>query len=159
MLWTGKRRSWLEMWSVVVKSKWSHISALAFWGRGAGRCSLAKFDWSCLCCTSAARSQRSWACPHGCQEEETWSSRFPGSRNCNRESRALQLPGAVQTCCGRGYSPDREPSECCKNGEGNGNPLQYSCLEKSMDRGAWRAAVHGITWLSMCARGWREMCW
>ena len=30
-------------------------------------------------------------------------------------------------------------------GEGNGNPLQYSCLEKSMDRGAWRAAVHGIT--------------
>ena len=30
-------------------------------------------------------------------------------------------------------------------GEGNGNPLQYSCLEKSMDRGAWRAAVHGVT--------------
>ena len=31
------------------------------------------------------------------------------------------------------------------NGEGNGNPLQYSCLEKSMDRGAWRATVHGVT--------------
>ena len=30
-------------------------------------------------------------------------------------------------------------------GEGNGNPLQYSCLEKSMDRGAWQATVHGIT--------------
>ena len=30
-----------------------------------------------------------------------------------------------------------------------GNPLQYSCLEKSMDRGVWRAEVHGITWLSM----------
>ena len=30
-------------------------------------------------------------------------------------------------------------------GEGNGNPLHYSCLEKSMDRGAWRAAVHGVT--------------
>ena len=29
-------------------------------------------------------------------------------------------------------------------GEGNGNPLQYSCLENSMDRGAWRASVHGI---------------
>ena len=26
-------------------------------------------------------------------------------------------------------------------GEGNGNPLQYSCLENSMDRGAWRATV------------------
>ena len=30
-------------------------------------------------------------------------------------------------------------------GEGHGNPLQYSCLENSMDRGAWRAAVHGVT--------------
>ena len=30
-------------------------------------------------------------------------------------------------------------------GEGNGNPLQYSCLENSMDRGVWRATVHGIT--------------
>ena len=27
---------------------------------------------------------------------------------------------------------------------GHGNPLQYSCLENSMDRGAWRAAVHGV---------------
>ena len=30
-------------------------------------------------------------------------------------------------------------------GEGNGYPLQYSCLENPMDRGAWRATVHGIT--------------
>ena len=30
-------------------------------------------------------------------------------------------------------------------GEGNGNPLQYSCLENPMDRGAWQAAVHGVT--------------
>ena len=29
-------------------------------------------------------------------------------------------------------------------GEGNGNPLQYSCLENPMDRGAWQAAVHGV---------------
>ena len=29
--------------------------------------------------------------------------------------------------------------------EGNGNPLQYPCLGKPMDRGAWKAAVHGIT--------------
>ena len=30
-------------------------------------------------------------------------------------------------------------------GEENGNPLQYSCLEKSMDREAWWATVHGVT--------------
>ena len=30
-------------------------------------------------------------------------------------------------------------------GGGNGNPLQYSCLGKPMDRGAWWATVHGVT--------------
>ena len=30
-------------------------------------------------------------------------------------------------------------------GEGNGNPLQYSCLENPMDRGSWLAIVHGVT--------------
>ena len=29
-------------------------------------------------------------------------------------------------------------------GDGNGNPLQYSCLENPMDRGAWQATVHGV---------------
>ena len=30
-------------------------------------------------------------------------------------------------------------------GGGNGNPLQYSCLENPMDRGAWQATVHRVT--------------
>ena len=30
------------------------------------------------------------------------------------------------------------------SGEGGGTPLQYSCLENPMDRGAWKAAVHGV---------------
>ena len=30
-------------------------------------------------------------------------------------------------------------------GGGNGNPLQYSCLENPMDRGDWQATVHGVT--------------
>ena len=41
-------------------------------------------------------------------------------------------PGSIP---GSGRSP----------GEGNGNPLQYSCLENSMDGGAWWATVHGVT--------------
>ena len=36
------------------------------------------------------------------------------------------------------YGSGRSP------GEGNGNPLQYSCLENPKDRGAWRATVHGV---------------
>ena len=35
-------------------------------------------------------------------------------------------------------------------GEGNGSPLQYSCLENPMDRGAWRATVHGDTKSQTC---------
>ena len=34
-------------------------------------------------------------------------------------------------------------------GVGNGNPFQYSCLENSMDRGAWWATVQGVTSLDM----------
>ena len=43
--------------------------------------------------------------------------------------------GDVGSIPGSGRSP----------GEGNGDPLQYSCLGNPMDRGAWRATVHGIT--------------
>ena len=45
-----------------------------------------------------------------------------------------------------------QSSLCC--GEGNGNPLQNSCLENCMDRGGWWAIVHGVAksqpWLSNC---------
>ena len=36
------------------------------------------------------------------------------------------------------------PGSARSPGEGNGNPLQYSCLGNSMDRGAWWATVHGV---------------
>ena len=37
------------------------------------------------------------------------------------------------------------------SGEGNGNPLQYSCLENSVDRGAWPATVHWVakSWIQL----------
>ena len=44
------------------------------------------------------------------------------------------LPGDVGSIPGLGRSPE----------EGNGNPLQYSCLENPMDKGAWWATVHGV---------------
>ena len=39
---------------------------------------------------------------------------------------------------------DSIPGSGRSPGEGNGNPLQYSCLENPMDRGAWRATVHRV---------------
>ena len=51
------------------------------------------------------------------------------------------------------YDGEATNSVTCKDkyhpplpfGEGNGNPLQYSCLENPMDKRAWQAIVHGIT--------------
>ena len=40
---------------------------------------------------------------------------------------------------------DLSPGSGRSPGGGHSNPLQYSCLEKPMDRGAWRAAVYGVT--------------
>ena len=37
-----------------------------------------------------------------------------------------------------------ENSTVCRNVQGNGTPLQYSCLENPMDGGPWKAAVHGV---------------
>ena len=56
---------------------------------------------------------------------------FPGGSD-GKESACK--PGDVGSIPGSGRSP----------GEGNGYPLQYSCLENPMDRGAWQATVHGV---------------
>ena len=47
------------------------------------------------------------------------------------------------------------------SGGGNGNPLQYSCLENSMDRGAWWATVHGVAkhWTRLESEHERKVKW
>ena len=57
---------------------------------------------------------------------------FPGGSDGKESTRNVGDPGSIP---GSGRSP----------GEGNGYPLQYSCLENSMDRGAWWATIYGIT--------------
>ena len=63
---------------------------------------------------------------------------FPGGSEVKASAYNVGELGSIP---GLGRSP----------GEGNGNPPQYSCLENSMDRGAWWAIVHGVaksrTWL------------
>ena len=61
-----------------------------------------------------------------------YMSLFPGGSVGKESVCNSGDPGSIP---GLGRSP----------GEGSGNPLQYSCLENSMDRGAWRATVHGVT--------------
>ena len=48
-----------------------------------------------------------------------------------------------ESTCNAG-DPDLIPELGRSPGEGNDNPLKYSCLENPMDRGAWQATVHGV---------------
>ena len=57
---------------------------------------------------------------------------FPGGSDGKESTRNMGVLGSI---LGLGRSL----------GEGNGYPLQYSCLENSRDRGAWWAIVHGVT--------------
>ena len=57
---------------------------------------------------------------------------FAGGSEVKASARNVGDPGSIP---GLGRSP----------GEGNGNPLQYSCLENLMDGGGWWATVHGVT--------------
>ena len=56
---------------------------------------------------------------------------FPGGSEVKASAWDAGDPGSIP---GLGRSP----------GEGNGNPLQYSCLENPMEGGAWQATVHGV---------------
>ena len=63
---------------------------------------------------------------------------FPGGSD-GKESACNA--GDLSSIPGLGRSPE----------EWNGNPLQYSCLENSMDREAWQATVHGV------AKSWTQL--
>ena len=59
---------------------------------------------------------------------------------------SLGLPGGSEVKASARNAGDLGsiPGSGRSPGEGNGNPLQYSCLENPMDGGAWWAAVHGV---------------
>ena len=56
---------------------------------------------------------------------------FPGDSDSKASAYNVGDPGSI-------------PASGRYPGEGNGKPLQYSCLENPMDRGAWWATVHGV---------------
>ena len=59
-------------------------------------------------------------------------------------------PDGKESACNAG-DPGSVPGSGRSPGEENGNPLQYSCLENSMDRGVQQAIVHGVAkrWLQL----------
>ena len=74
---------------------------------------------------------------------ECWHLGFPGGASGKEITSNAGVTGDTSLIPGSGRS----------SGGGNGSPLQYSCQENPMDRGAWWATVHGVTkswtWLNM----------
>ena len=75
---------------------------------------------------------------HSFKEHLYHTMGFPGGSAGTESACNAEDPSSIP---GSGRSP----------GEGNGNPLQYSCLENPMDGGAWRAIVHGV------AKSWTQL--
>ena len=57
----------------------------------------------------------------------------------------VKNPPAMQETAYSTGDPGSVPGSGKSPGEGNGNPLQYSCLENPMNKGAWLSTVHGVT--------------
>ena len=80
----------------------------------------------------------------------SWSVSFLGCQvPClwNEVTILAQLRGKESTCNAEGDTGDMGwiPGSGRSPGGGHGNPLQYSCLQNALDRGAWWATVHGVT--------------
>ena len=87
-------------------------------------------DWSDLAAAAAAGDLMiRTLCFHCCGPR--FDPGFPGGSDIKESACNAGHPGSIP---GLGRSP----------GEGNGTPLQYSCLENPVDGGAWWAAVHGV---------------
>ena len=62
----------------------------------------------------------------------------------SNSTKGLGLVQAVKESACNAEDPGSVPGSGRSPGEGNGYPLQYSCLEIPMERGEWQATVHGI---------------
>ena len=92
------------------------------------------------CTVITARASPSWRLG----PERVPSTQFP-------ELRPPHFPGGSdgkESSCNAG-DPGSIPGSGRSPGEENGNPLQNSCLGNPLDRGAWRATVHGVAELDM----------
>ena len=115
-----------------------HFSLLSI-GEGNGN------PLQCSCLENPRDGGAWWSAIYGVAQSPTRLKRLSSSSS-SREDSSIWLPWYSEdkaSACNAG-DPGSIPGLGRSPGEGNGNPLQYSCLENPMDRGAWRATVHGV---------------
>ena len=94
----------------------------------------------CSCLGNPREGGALWAAICGVTQSQTRLKRLSSGSSFDSKASACNA-GDPDSIRGSGRSP----------GEGSGNPLQYSCLEDFIDRGAWRATVHGV------AKSWTQL--
>ena len=114
------------------------VSLLSLTSQGLGSLGDSLRQWHSKCGPWATSSSSSWELNRTANPQDPpWG--FPGGSD------------GKETASNEG-DPSLIPRLVISLGEGNGNPLQYSCLENPMDKAAWQATVHGVaksrTWLS-----------
>ena len=100
-------------------------------------CEVTVYDYMCIVIQEESGGARAAFIPLKAEDLDTWviqimTGDFPGSPVVKNLPAKAGDTGDVDSVPGSGRSL----------GGGNGNPLQYSCMEYSMDRGAWWVAVH-----------------
>ena len=82
-----------------------------------------------------------------------WDTAVPICLNIVHGERSMGFPGGSdgKESAGNAGDPGSIPGLGRSPGEGNGKPLQYSCLENPKDGGAWQATLHGV------AKSWTRM--
>ena len=96
----------------------------------------------CSCLENPRDGGTWWAAVYGVAQSKTWLKQLSSSssRSCWGFPGGAMVKNPLANAGGLGWIPGswRSPRE------GNGNPLQYSCLGNPVDKGAWQATVHGV---------------
>ena len=140
------------LWAIVLMVKSTFVLCLFIWGLTFENTGFFFFFFCLYLLNPSIDCLQPWTC----SEEDFLISSSPHRTSQGKffvPGHSLGLPWwlRMQSACNAG-DPGLIPGSGRSPGEGNGYPLQYSCLENSKDRWAWWATGHGITksqtWLS-----------
>ena len=98
----------------------------------------------CSCLENPRDGGAWWAAVYGVAQSQTRLKRLSSSSSRQVYKGFLRGSDGKESACNAG-DQGSIPGLVSSPGEGNGNPLQYSCLENPRDWGAWRATVYRVT--------------
>ena len=144
LLWSPKPNTWWKLighsWSLVIHELIFLVLSVAAVGEKASEDDMRWLKSKCLCTEFIIKSLQ-------LVDSGILLSTLLTALPCLLFSIIIRYPGGSEAKSPPADAGDLDsvPGSGRSPGEGNGNPLQYSCLGNPMDKGAWRATVHGVT--------------